>query len=324
MSHAEETARPRLVLVAPVYNEEHVVGAFLEQVLAVAPRLDLVGVVLVDDGSSDGTCAVVRSFQKRTGAALRLRLVRLSRNFGHQNAVLAGLGAAHAWARRENVPFVALMDADLQDRPEHLVDLARAMDAADVVYAVRASRGEGFAFRLLARAFHMALARLARLPIPQDAGTFSIMRTEVAQVVLDNADRAPYFPGIRAWVGFRQVGLPLDRDARHAGRSRVGLLGLVKLALGAMLGYSDMPLRLMALLGVVTVAVSTAAALTMIVLRLMGLVQVQGTALILVSIFFSLGVQSVYLMLLAYFIGRAAAESSRKRPFVVMSEDEVA
>ena len=324
MSDAAKPARPRLLLVAPVYNEEQVVGTFLERVLAVAPQLDLVGLVLVDDGSQDGTCAAVAEFQRRTRAALRLRLVRLSRNFGHQNAVLAGLATAHDWARREDVPLVALMDADLQDRPEHLVDLAHAMDAADVAYAVRARRGETLVFRLLARVFHLALARMSRLPIPQDAGTFSVMRTSVARVLLDNADQSPYFPGIRAWVGFRQVGLPLDRDARYAGSSRVGAVGLVKLALGALLGYSDMPLRLMALLGVVTILVSTAAAASMIVLRLMGLVKVQGTALILVSIFFSLGVQSVYLMLLAYVIGRAALESSRKRPFVVMSEEEVA
>lgn len=313
----------RLLLVAPVYNEEHVVDAFLERVRGATTQLDLAGVVLVDDGSTDGTCATVAAFQRRTGAALRLRLVRLSRNFGHQNAVLAGLAAAYAWARREEVPLVALMDADLQDRPEHLLDLVRAVDGADVAYAVRAARGEGLLFRVLAHTFHAAMAHLSRFPVPQDAGTFCVMRTHVAQVLLENADQSPYFPGIRAWVGFRQVGLPLDRDARFAGRSRVGAFGLVKLALGALLGYSDMPLRLMAFLGVATILVSIAAAATMIVLRLMGLVKVQGTALILVSIFFSLGVQSVYLMLLAYVIGRAASESSRKRPFVVMSEDDV-
>lgn len=313
-----------LILVAPVLDEEQGIDAFLERVWALEGPGAPSRVVIVDDGSTDATCERVRAFPRMHPGGPELRLVRLSRNFGHQNAVLAGLAAARDWAARAGDGLVAVVDADLQDRPEDLAALVGAIEAgADVAYAVRATRGEGLLFRLFAGSFHAFLARFSRIPLPRDAGTFSVLRTEVVGAILDNADRSPYFPGLRAWVGYRQQGVPLDRDARGAGISRVGTLGLIRLALGAILGYSDLPLRLLGLLGVVILALSTFAAVAILVLRIVGMVELQGIALIIASIFFSLGVQSIYLMLIAYFLSRSASEASAKRPFLVMSDEEI-
>jgi polyisoprenyl-phosphate glycosyltransferase len=125
---------------------------------------------------------------------------------------------------------------------------------------------------------------------------------------------------LRAWAGFRQRGVSLDRDARHAGDSRVGFRGLFRLAINAVFAYSNLPIVLIAFLGTFTLAISFVAAFTIIVLRLAGLVEVQGTALIIVSIFFSLGVQSIFLLIIAYSIRRLAADAGRRSAFVIMED----
>ena len=117
-------------------------------------------------------------------------------------------------------------------------------------------------FRFLATQFYRLLAATSKHPIPTQAGTFSVMRRRVVEVILANADRSPYFPGLRAWAGYRQKGLPLQRDGRYAGSSKVGFGGLLRLAVNAVFSYSDIPMRLMFLFASVVLVVSTLAALT--------------------------------------------------------------
>lgn len=311
---------PRIVVVAPVYNEEALVQEFLRRLQSAMSETGIALVVIVDDGSIDATYGRVEEFSRNNIGGLRIRLIRLSRNFGHQKAILAGLSIAHQYACENNIEFIALMDADLQDRPEHIGNLLSASDDSDVVYAVRASRGEGWVFRNITKLFHRLLTRGAEITLPRDAGTFSLMRTFVVKVILDNADTSPYFPGIRAWVGFRQRGVAVDRDARYAGTSRVGVFGLCRLALRAVFSYSVLPLRMITLLAMITFVLSTCAASIMIFLKLFGMVEIQGVALIVVSIFWSLGVQSVYLLVIAYMLHRSASESSKQKPYIIMED----
>jgi dolichol-phosphate mannosyltransferase len=311
-----------LILVAPVFNEEKIVVRFLERAFAVAGQADVRGIVIVDDGSNDDTCAVIRAFLSRTpGPRPKVRLLRLSRNFGHQVAVVAGIHAAVAWAEQAGYGFLGLIDADLQDRPEDLPALLSATHEADVAYGVRASRSEGLMFRLAAATFHWLLARTARFYIPRNAGTFSVMRLRAARVIAAESHQAPYFPALRAWVGFRQVGVPLARDVRADDSSRVGPLGLLRLAMTALLSFSDLPLSFLVVMATLTILGSICAALLMVGLKLAGLVQVQGTALILISFFLSLGIQSMQLALLAHALGRARAEASRSAGYVVMADE---
>ncbi|MBX7185801.1 MAG: glycosyltransferase family 2 protein [Vicinamibacteria bacterium] len=320
MSAASTTSG--LILVAPVFNEEKIVARFLERVLAVAAAADIRGLVIVDDGSHDETCAAIREYLSRASSPRpKVRLLRLSRNFGHQVAVVAGIQAAVAWAEQAGFAFVGLIDADLQDRPEDLMALLAAVREADVAYGVRASRSEGLMFRVAAATFHWLLARTARFNIPRDAGTFSVMRLRAARVVAAESHQAPYFPALRAWVGFRQVGVPLARDVRVDDSSRVGPLGLLRLAMTALLSFSDLPLSFLVVMATLTILGSICAALLMVGLKLAGLVQVQGTALILISIFLSLGIQSMQLALLAHALGRARAEASRSAGYVVMADE---
>lgn len=298
-----------------MFNEEAVVEEFLRRVEGLSSSLPIVGIVIVDDGSSDRTGEIVLQYAPRS--AVPLKLVRLSRNFGHQNAILAGLHCAHEWARQDDIPFVGLLDADLQDQPEHFMQLLERVGEADVVYAVRASRGEGFVVRHLSNAFHWVFSKISRFPVPRGAGTFSVMRAAVVQAILRNADPDPYFPGIRAWVGYRQVGVPLPRAARFAGDSRVGLRGLFKLALRAVFAYSNLPQIVFVWISVMTLMVSVVAIVVITALRLLGyLSEVHGVATIIIAIFFSLGIQSIYLTLVTYMIGRLGRQRP-KEPFVI-------
>lgn len=311
-----------MVLAAPVLNEAKLIVRFLERVFAVAGQADVRGVVIVDDGSTDGTCEAIRAFLRKLPAGRPpVRLLRLSRNFGHQVAVVAGIQAAVSWAEQSGLGLVGLMDADLQDRPEDLVALVAAVRDADIAYGVRARRSEGLLFRLSAAAFHWLLARTAQFPIPRDAGTFSLMRLHAARVILAESHQTPYFPALRAWVGFRQVGVPLVRDGRLEDKSRVGPLGLIRLAVNALLSFSDLPLSFLVVMAMFTIAGSVFAAMVMTGLKLAGLVQVQGTALILVSIFLSLGMISLQMALLAHALGRARTEASRSVGYVVMADE---
>ena len=311
-----------LVLVAPVLNEEKIIVRFLERVFAIAGPAHIRGVVIVDDGSTDGTCRTLREFLAKTsGDRPRVRLLRLSRNFGHQVAVVAGIEAAVAWAGQSGAGLIGLIDADLQDRPEDLTALLAAVRDADVAYGVRARRSEGPLFRIAAVTFHWLLARTARFAIPRDAGTFSVIRLHAARVIAAESHQTPYFPALRAWVGFRQVGVPLVRDERAGDTSRVGALGLVRLALTALLSFSDLPLSFLVVMASTTILGSICAALLMVGLKLAGLVQVQGTALILISIFLSLGILSMQIALLAHALGRARAEASRSSGYVVMADE---
>ena len=310
-----DAALPAFLVVAPAFNEAESIAEFLRRIEALTESMPLAGLVLVDDGSADATLAIASQFAR--SSPLPVHIVRLSRNFGHQNAVLAGLDHAYRWAREENIAFIGLLDADLQDQPEHFRDLLSQAEDADVVYATRASRGEGFVVRNLASLFHWLLSHISRFPIPRGAGTFSVMRTEVAEAILRNADPDPYFPGIRAWVGYRQVGVPLPRSARHAGDSRVGLRGLVRLAFRAVFAYSNAPQTVFMWISFATLVLSMFAILVFASLRLLGYLQeVQGIATIIVSIFLSLGIQTVYLTLVTYMIGRLGQQRP-KEPFVV-------
>jgi len=171
--------------------------------------------------------------------------------------------------------------------------------------------------RRLSDTFHWLLSRISKFPIPRGAGTFSLMRTAVVEVILRNADPDPYFPGIRAWVGYRQVGVPLPRAARLAGDSRVGFRGLLKLAVRAVFAYSSLPQTVFVWISVLTLLFSIAAIVVIVALRLLGyLSEVHGVATIIIAIFLSLGIQSIYLTLVTYMIGRLGQQRP-KEPFVI-------
>ncbi len=228
-------------VVLPVYNEAKVLPALLTRISNV---LGICGVayevVFVDDGSLDRSPAVL---DQLAADDERVRVVHLSRNFGHQAAVLAGLAHARGDA-------VVVMDSDMQDAPEAIPRFVQQWRAGyDVVYAIRTKRRERPTKRFLFKAFHWLMARMASVPIPADAGNFGLVDRRVAELIVAMGERDRYFPGLRSWVGLRQKGIRVRRNARYDDHPRVSLVGLVRLAKTAMFSFSTMPLAIFHVIG---------------------------------------------------------------------------
>jgi glycosyltransferase involved in cell wall biosynthesis len=244
-----ERSSALISVVAPVFNEHGVLCRLHESVTA---QLEAAGLlhelVLVDDGSRDGSAAVMDELAARDP---RVRAVHLSRNFGHQAALQAGLCVAAGDA-------VVLMDADMQDDPAALPRFVQAwLEGADVVYAVRTARKEGPVKRALFRAFYRILQRVSTTPMPLDAGAFGLLDRRVVRELTALSERDRYLPGLRSWVGFRQMGIEVERGARYDDQPRVSLMGLWRLAKTAVFSFSSFPLTVFKTIGYLALAVFT-------------------------------------------------------------------
>ena len=233
---------PVLSVVVPLFDEQATLAELhrrLDRVLG--PRVDRYEIIFVDDGSRDGTPALLDALAETDP---RVRPIHLSRNFGHQAAVSAGLDHARGDA-------VIVLDGDLQDPPEvipQLVDLWRA--GHDVVYAVRVNRKEGPLRRAGYWAFYRLLRALSDIEMPLDSGDFCLMDRKVVDVLRHLPERLRFLRGLRAFAGFRQVGLRYDRAGRAAGASKYSTRALVRLAVDGLVSFSSYPLRLVTYLGI--------------------------------------------------------------------------
>jgi dolichol-phosphate mannosyltransferase len=300
----------RLSIGIPVFNEEAVVPELLARLLPVVRTLP--GgpheVIFVDDGSSDRTRELLKEAARRDG---RLKVVALSRNFGHQAAFCAALDHATGDA-------VVLMDGDLQDEPEVIPEMLRQYEAgADVVYARRASREEGFALRIAYRLFYRIMSRLSEVELPLDTGDFALLSGRVVAAVRRLPEHQRYLRGLRAWVGFNQVGIDVQRAARFAGRPKYTVWRLVTLALDGLCSFSVVPLRAAALTGLAAIIAVTAFSAYAVYARLAtGAVPVGFTANLVVMTFLS-GVQLLFLGIIGEYLGRVYGEAKQRPTYVV-------
>ncbi len=228
-------------VVLPVFNEAAALETLLARVRSSLLECGTNGEILfVDDGSTDGSGEILDRMAERSAD---VKVLHLSRNFGHQAAVQAGLSHARGDA-------VLLMDSDLQDAPEAFGQFLEQWQAGfDVVYAIRVARKEGIAKRFLFAAFHRLLSSVSSVRIPADAGNFSLLDGRVVQEICCLGERDRYLPGLRSWVGFRQIGVPVERNARYDDRPRVSLAGLTRLAKTAIFGFSSLPLAVFYTIG---------------------------------------------------------------------------
>ena len=234
MSRDVRPKNPLLSVVLPVFNECAVLTELHDRVTSALRATGcLFEVIFVNDGSVDGSDHALDQLAEQHPS---VRVLHFSRNFGHQAAVQAGLAEARGDA-------VIVMDSDLQDDPQairHFVEFWR--EGYDVVYAVRASRKEGFVKRSLFRAFYRVLNAVSNTPIPMDAGNFGLIDRRVADRINQLPDRDRYYPGLRSWVGFRQIGVVVERGKRHDDKPRVSIWGLFRLAKSAIFSFSSFPL----------------------------------------------------------------------------------
>jgi glycosyltransferase involved in cell wall biosynthesis len=305
------TESQKLSVVIPLYNEEETLPELHRRLTDVLGRLDLgYEIVFVNDGSADRTADMVRALARDDA---RIKFINLSRNFGHRPALAAGI--AHATG-----DVAVLMDGDLQDKPEAIPDfLAKWREGYDVVYAVRYARKEGFFSRIAFKAFYWLLAGMSGIKQPLDAGIFSLLDRRALNVLRSLGEHNRYYPGLRAFIGFKQVGVPTERDARHAGTSRVRLSGLIRLACDAIFSFSFVPIRAATYLGLLVAAGAFIYLMVILYFRLFTDEAVTGWASTLVSILFLGAVQLITLGILGEYIGRIY-EETKKRPYFIVAE----
>lgn len=243
-------------VVAPFYNEVNVIKTFIEELELEFEKMgyaDKHELVLVNDGSTDGSDKVLDSMAMQYAG--KIKILHLSRNFGHAAAVYAGL--THARGQ-----VIILMDSDLQDDPSCFSPfLQKWRQGYDVIYAQRSSRQENFLLRSLFWLFYRILLMMSDTRIPLDAGNYALMDRRVINNLLTLPENNVYFPGLRAWVGFKQIGTPSPRRQRYDGAARTGLKGKWALASNAIFSFSYLPLIVFRILGILALSVSSALAI---------------------------------------------------------------
>ncbi len=304
---------PTFTVIAPIYNE-------LENIPELYPRvrevLDQTGepweLILVDDGSSDGSTDIIRKLAENDP---QVRPVIFARNFGHQIAVTAGVDYSRGDA-------VIIIDADLQDPPEVILKLIEKWrEGYEVVYAVREERqGESWFKRATASLFYRLIFRITDVDIPLDAGDFRLMDKKVIAVMQQMREKHRFLRGMSAWVGFRQVGVPYKRQARHAGETKYPFSKMVKLALNAVTSFSYFPLQLATYIGFVAAGLSVLAIPVVAILRLITGSALLGQATTLIIVLFLGGVQLISLGIIGEYIGRIYDET-KNRPLYIVAEE---
>lgn len=302
----------RLSVVVPCYNEEQVIGAcHAELTRVLSQTVREYQIVYVNDGSADNTYQLLREIQRSDS---RVKVVDLSRNFGHQIAVSAGLEHADGAA-------VAIIDADLQDPPEALVEMVRLWEQGyEVVFGVRKTRAGESWFKLKsAEWFYRILNFFSDTEIPRDTGDFRLLDRKAVEALLRMNERDRLLRGLSSWIGFRRYGLEYERSPRHAGKSKYPLHKMVGLALDGILSFSVVPLRIVSFMGVLTAGISLVGICYALVLRLFTRIWVPGWTLLFIGMLFIGGLQMLSLGIVGEYIGRIYTEA-KQRPLYLVRE----
>jgi glycosyltransferase involved in cell wall biosynthesis len=308
-----------LSVVVPVYNEQEVLSAFCERLDATLRTLPCDAEILfVNDGSVDGTAAILEALAKRDS---RVRVLTFTRNFGHQAALCAGVDHCSGDA-------VVLIDADLQDPPELITDFyAKWREGYQVVYGRRRRLEEGVAKRSIYHLFYRLLRLLANIDIPLDSGDFSLIDRRVVESLRALPERTRFLRGLRSWIGLRQIGLEYVRHARHSGESKYSVAKLFKLAFDGIVSFSTAPLKLALVLGVVVSLGSFVLIALLVYLRLSRSFDLPGWTSLMVIVLFLGGIQLVTIGIVGEYIARIY-EEVKARPLYLLdaraaSEDTI-
>jgi polyisoprenyl-phosphate glycosyltransferase len=299
-------------IVVPIYNEEESFAELVKRLSGVMDRLDgPAEVILVDDGSHDASYQLMSQVNRDDP---RFKVIQLSRNFGHQVAITAGMDAAAGQA-------VVIIDADLQDPPEVILEMAaRWQEGYEVVYAVREHREGETRFKTgTATVFYNLLRRLADVEQPVDVGDFRLVDRKALDAFLLMREHNRYVRGMFSWIGFRQGAVRYQRASRHAGTSKYPLRKMIKFATDGFVGFSTAPLRFALMAGMVISIAAVGYGVVAIALKLAGLHDVPGYASLLVTITFLSGVQLVVMGMVGQYVARVYDET-RNRPLYLIRE----
>jgi polyisoprenyl-phosphate glycosyltransferase len=307
----ERLPEPTYSIVAPVFNEVETLRYFYARMIAVMESMhEPFELILIDDGSTDGSAAVLRELYARDH---RVRVITFSRNFGHQIAISAGLDHARGRA-------VVIIDSDLQDPPEVIPSLVEAWRAgAEVVYARRTARPGETPFKLwTASLFYRLIGRLTAVAIPRDTGDFRLLDRQVVQALVTMREQHRFMRGLSAWVGFRQEAVFYERQERFAGQTKYPLRKMIRFATDAVTSFSHVPLQLATSFGFVLAGISLVGIVVAIILRIFTHAII-GQASTLILVLFLGGIQLIFLGILGEYLGRIYDEV-RARPLYIVRE----
>jgi len=303
---------PRFSVVVPVYDEEGSLPELYRRLVAVLDGLDGEWeLILVDDGSRDGSFEAMLPLREQDN---RVKVVRLSRRFGKEVAMTAGLDVSQGEA-------VIVMDADLQHPPELIPDLvARWSEGYDVVYAVMEDRvGEGPLKRSTSTLYYKMLNRLTEVDMPRAAGDFRLVDRRAVDAFSSLRERTRYMRGMFSWIGFRQTGIPYVAAPRHAGRTKFSFGGLLRLGADGVFSFSNAPLRLVLKLGFLVSALAAVELAYAIFSKATGLTEVPGWASIVIVVSFLGGIQLMVLGVIGEYVGLVYDEV-KHRPIYLVRE----
>jgi dolichol-phosphate mannosyltransferase len=303
-----------LSVVAPMFDEEATAEVFYERVCAALEGVPF-ELVVVDDGSSDSTPEIL---DRLASSDPRVRVVYLSRNFGHQTAITAGLDHATGDA-------VVMIDADLQDPPEVITTLVdHWQQGADVVYAVRERREGETRFKLAtARLFYRLMSRLAAIELQENSGDFRLMDRRALDALLAMRERSRYLRGMTVWVGFTQAAVTYRRDPRYAGETKYTLSRMLRFALDAMASFSHAPLQAATILGFIFSFIAFLAIPIVFVLKLFDS-YLPGFSTLTIVVLLLGGIQLIAVGIIGEYVGRIYDEVKRRPLYVVRERRNIA
>jgi polyisoprenyl-phosphate glycosyltransferase len=316
MNNAVRPENFLLTVVIPCYNEAAVIQLTYDRICKVFDTQKFrLQTVFVNDASEDATDRILEEI---SASDPRVKVVTLTRNFGHQPAVSAGLANADGDA-------VAVIDADLQDPPEVILEMIdRWREGFDVVYGIRTKRKEAIWKRLCYGAFYRIFRWICYIDAPLDAGDFSLIDKQVLVQVNGLPEKSRFFRGLRAWVGFKQTGLLYERQPRAAGITKYPFLRLVKLAVDGLFNFSTVPLTIVFVLGLLMSMISLTAAFTVVLMRVFDisifgrhLRDVQGFTSIILIVLLIGGIQLICTGILGEYIGRIYQEVKSRPSYIV-------
>ena len=297
-------------VVIPVYNEQGNLLELYRRLIPVMEKTDSFEIIFVNDGSSDKSLSILKGLQQKNK---NIKIINLSRNFGQQAAITAGL---------ENCSggIITTIDADLQDPPELLPKFfAKLQSGFDVVYGVSKQRNDPPVRKFLIGLYYFIIEKFSMIHLPKNAGIFAVMNRPVVNALLEMSERNRFVPALRAWAGFTQTGIVYDKPARFSGKQSQSLGKLFKMGFDAVFSFSYVPLRLATYLGLFVSFVAFLMILNVLYQKLVSGTAILGWASPLISTLFIGGVELVILGIIGEYLGRIYDEV-KKRPTYIVAE----
>ena len=298
-------------VVIPIFNEEEIIPELWRRLSDILDRLDSSSeVIFINDGSVDNSLELLKEINHKNQ---EVKIISFSRNFGHQCALSAGIDHTNGKA-------VILMDGDLQDSPEAIISFLQLWQQGyDVVYAIRKNRKEKWLKRLAFKSFYYIQKKLSGIVTPMDAGIFSLMDRKVILTLRQMPERNKYLSGLRAYAGFKQIGVYVERGPRYRGQPKVSVFKLFKLAFDGIFSFSTIPLKIATILGLVSAIISFIIGLIGLYVKFILGQEFLSWAYGLTTTFFMGGIQLLSLGIIGEYIGRIYDEV-RQRPYFIIQE----